>query len=272
MTAQSWTLRAFPTWREPLPEIVRRTDSDLNLNLNLNLDLDLDLDLASSSLRDRPRLALEADSSSFTQQAILPYGQAKTASRRGNGHSRRPSSSGTRYVLRCLINQDIPLNEGCLRPLTLTIPEGSILNPSPTAAVCAGNPITSQRVTDVVIKAFGACAAIQGDCTVFLFATDRNVDAFGTPIPNTGFGFGETICGGSGAGPRWHGISGVHIHMTNTHITDVEVLEKRYPVVLRELNIRPGSGGDGIPRMYEFGRDMTSSIVSERRAYRPYGM
>ncbi|KAG9255120.1 putative 5-oxoprolinase [Emericellopsis atlantica] len=187
--------------------------------------------------------------------------------------------SATLYVLRCLINQDIPLNEGCLRPLTFTIPEGSILNPSPTAAVCAGNPITSQRVTDVVIKAFAACAASQGDCNVFSFGTDGDVDASGTPIPNTGFGFGETICGGSGAGPGWHGTSGVHIHMTNTRITDAEVLEKRYPVVLREFNILPGSGGrgqwnggNGIRRVYEFGRDMASSIVSERRAYRPYGM
>jgi 5-oxoprolinase (ATP-hydrolysing) len=134
-------------------------------------------------------------------------------------------------------------------------------------------------VTDVVIKAFAACAASQGDCNVFSFGTDGDVDASGIPIPNTSFGFGETICGGSGAGPGWHGTSGVHIHMTNTRITDAEVLEKRYPVVLREFNIREGSGGrgqwnggDGIRRVYEFGRDMSSSIVSERRAYRPYGM
>jgi 5-oxoprolinase (ATP-hydrolysing) len=187
--------------------------------------------------------------------------------------------SATLYVLRCLINQDIPLNEGCLRPLTFMIPEGSILNPSPTAAVCAGNPITSQRVTDVVIKAFEACAASQGDCNVFSFGHDGNRDANGQLVPNTGFGFGETICGGSGAGPTWHGTSGVHIHMTNTRITDPEILEKRYPVILREFNIRDGSGGkgafnggDGIRRIYEFEKDMGCSIVSERRVTRPYGM
>ena len=187
--------------------------------------------------------------------------------------------SATLYVLRCLINQDIPLNEGCLRPLTFTIREGSILNPSPTAAVCAGNPITSQRVTDVVIKAFEACAASQGDCNVFSFGHDGNRDASGEVIPNTGFGFGETICGGSGAGPGWHGTSGVHIHMTNTRITDPEILEKRYPVILREFNIRDGSGGkgqynggNGIRRVYEFEKDMGCSIVSERRVTRPYGM
>ncbi|KAF2805004.1 5-oxoprolinase [Mytilinidion resinicola] len=176
------------------------------------------------------------------------------------------------YVLRCLIAQDIPLNEGCLRPLTFTIPEGSILNPSATAAVCAGNPITSQRVTDVVIRAFEACAASQGDCNVISFGHDGDA-------AYSGFGFGETICGGSGAGPGWHGTSGVHIHMTNTRITDPEILEKRYPVVLRQFEIRDGSGGrgkwnggNGIRRVYEFGKDMGMSVVSERRVVRPYGM
>lgn len=188
--------------------------------------------------------------------------------------------SATLYVLRCLINQDIPLNEGCLRPLTFTIPPGSILNPSPTAAVCAGNPITSQRVTDVVIKAFSACAASQGDCNVVSFGIDGNVDAStGKLVPDSGFGFCETICGGSGAGPGWHGTSGVHIHMTNTKICDPEIAEKRYPILLREFSIRDGSGGkgqwnggNGIRRVYEFGRDMGCSIVSERRVTRPYGM
>ncbi|KAF4987548.1 hypothetical protein FGRMN_10300 [Fusarium graminum] len=188
--------------------------------------------------------------------------------------------SATLYVLRCLINQDIPLNEGCLRPLTFTIPEGSILNPSPQAAVCAGNPITSQRVTDVLIKAFAACAASQGDCNVVSFGIDGNTDpTTGDLVPDTGFGFCETICGGSGAGPGWHGTSGVHVHMTNTKICDPEIMEKRYPIVLREFSIRDGSGGkgqwsggNGIRRVYEFGRDMGCSVVSERRVTRPYGM
>jgi 5-oxoprolinase (ATP-hydrolysing) len=119
------------------------------------------------------------------------------------------------------------------------------LNPSPYAAVCTGNPITSQRVTDVVIRAFEACAASQGDCNVFFFDINGDNDESGNLIPNSGFGFGETICGGSGAGPGWKGTSGVHIHMTNTRITDPELLEERYPVLLRELNIRDGSGGKG---------------------------
>ena len=119
--------------------------------------------------------------------------------------------SATMYVLRCLINEEIPLNEGCLLPITFEIPYGSILNPSGAAAVCAGNPITSQRVTDVLIKAFEACAASQGDCNVFSFGLGGKDADTGLDVP--GFGFGETICGGSGAGESWHGTSGVHIHM-----------------------------------------------------------
>ncbi|KAF4620213.1 hypothetical protein G7Y89_g14609 [Cudoniella acicularis] len=187
------------------------------------------------------------------------------------------TKSATMYVLRCLINEDIPLNEGCLLPITFNIPYGTLLNPSPAAAVCAGNPITSQRVTDVLIKAFQACAASQGDCNVFSFG-------FGGKDPETrkdiaGFGFGETICGGSGAGKGWHGTSGVHIHMTNTRITDPEVLEKRYPCVLNRFSLRSGSGGVGefnggmgVIREYEFRRDLSASIVSERRVYQPFGM
>jgi 5-oxoprolinase (ATP-hydrolysing) len=187
------------------------------------------------------------------------------------------TKSATMYVLRCLINEDIPLNEGCLLPISFNIPPGTILNPSGTAAVCAGNPITSQRITDVLIKAFQACAASQGDCNVFSFG-------FGGKDPESGketkgFGFGETICGGSGAGETWNGTSGVHINMTNTRITDAEVLEKRYPTILNRFTLRPGSegigqnnGGTGIIREYEFRRPLSASIVSERRVYQPYGM
>ena len=187
------------------------------------------------------------------------------------------SKSATLYVLRCLINEPIPLNEGCLIPITFNIPYGTLLNPSGYAAVCAGNPITSQRVTDVLIKAFQACAASQGDCNVFSFGYGGK-DAE-TGEETSGFGFGETICGGSGAGEGWHGTSGVHIHMTNTRITDPEVLEKRYPSILNRFILRPGSegvglynGGMGILREYEFRRPLSCSIVSERRVTRPFGM
>jgi 5-oxoprolinase (ATP-hydrolysing) len=180
------------------------------------------------------------------------------------------------YSLRALINSDIPLNQGCLAPVTVVIPERTLLNPSGNAAVCAGNPITSQRITDVVLGAFGACAASQGCCNILSFGTGGQ-DAYGKET--LGYGVGETICGGSGAGPNWHGTSGVHVHMTNTRITDPEVYELRYPIILRQFSIRQGSGGegryrggDGVIREMEFREAVSASMLSERRVFRPYGM
>jgi 5-oxoprolinase (ATP-hydrolysing) len=180
------------------------------------------------------------------------------------------------YCLRALIDVDIPLNQGCLAPINVIIPSGTLINPSGYAAVCAGNPITSQRITDVVLGAFNACAASQGCCNIISFGMG-GLDANGKEVP--GFGVGETICGGSGAGPSWHGTSGVHVHMTNTRITDAEVYELRYPVVLRQFSIRKGSGGkglytggDGVIRELEFRIPLSASMLSERRVYRPYGL
>lgn len=180
------------------------------------------------------------------------------------------------YCLRALINQDIPLNQGCLAPIKVIIPDRTLLNPSEYAAVCAGNPITSQRITDVVLGAFGACAASQGCCNIISFGAG-GLDVSGNEVP--GFGVGETICGGSGAGPSWHGTSGVHVHMTNTRITDPEVYELRYPIILRQFSIREGSGGvgqfrggDGVLREIEFRMPLSVSMLSERRVIRPYGM
>ncbi|KAF2151516.1 putative 5-oxoprolinase [Myriangium duriaei CBS 260.36] len=180
------------------------------------------------------------------------------------------------YCLRCLINVDIPLNQGCLKPVNVIIPDGTLLNPSDAAAVCAGNPITSQRVTDVILGAFNACAASQGCCNIISFGMG-GLDRYGNELQ--GFGVGETICGGSGAGPGWHGVSGVHVHMTNTRITDPEVYEIRYPVILRQFSIRKGSGGrgqynggDGVIRELEFRIPLSASMLSERRVYRPYGL
>ncbi|OJD40371.1 5-oxoprolinase (atp-hydrolyzing) [Diplodia corticola] len=181
------------------------------------------------------------------------------------------------YALRCLLGVAIPLNQGCLAPITVIIPPNTLLNPSPHAAVCAGNPVTSQRITDVVLGAFGACAASQGCCNILSFGMGGRDAATGEVAP--GFGVGETICGGSGAGPGWKGESGVHVHMTNTRITDAEVLELRYPVVLRRFGLRRGSGGkgewdggDGVVREIEFRVRVSASMLSERRVFRPYGM
>ncbi|GAB7360864.1 hypothetical protein MBLNU230_g0850t1 [Neophaeotheca triangularis] len=180
------------------------------------------------------------------------------------------------YCLRCLISEDIPLNQGCLKPIRVIIPKKSFLSPSGTAAVVGGNVLTSQRVTDVVLKAFQACAASQGDCNNLTFGFGGN--ASGQKAVK-GFGYYETIAGGSGAGPSWDGTSGVHTHMTNTRITDSEVFERRYPVLLREFSLRAGShgagqhnGGDGVVRDIEFRIPVQASILSERRVYHPYGL
>jgi 5-oxoprolinase (ATP-hydrolysing) len=147
------------------------------------------------------------------------------------------------------------------------VPQNCFLNPSRGAAVVGGNVLTSQRVTDVILKAFSACAASQGCMNNFTFG-------------NNDFGYYETIAGGAGAGPTWHGKSGVQTHMTNTRITDPEILEMRYPVVLREFNYREFSGGDGkycggngVIREVEFLKDdITVGLLSERRATNPYGL
>ena len=181
------------------------------------------------------------------------------------------------YCLRCMVSDDIPLNQGCLLPIDVRIPHGSLLSPSDSAAVVGGNVLTSQRITDVVFKAFAAVAASQGDCNNLTFGTGGR-DAQGNHVE--GFGYYETIAGGSGAGPSWHGTSGVHTHMTNTRITDPEILERRYPVYLRQFSLRPGSGGDGhfrggngVVRDIEFLTPaMQVSILSERRVFQPYGL
>uniref|UniRef100_A0A8C3UN50 5-oxoprolinase n=1 Tax=Catharus ustulatus TaxID=91951 RepID=A0A8C3UN50_CATUS len=170
------------------------------------------------------------------------------------------------YCLRCLVGHDIPLNQGCLAPVQVLIPPGSILDPSPEAAVVGGNVLTSQRLVDVVLRAFGVCAASQGCMNNVTFGSDRG-------------GYYETVAGGAGAGPHWEGRSGVHTHMTNTRITDPEILELRYPVVLRRFELRAGSGGagrcrggDGVIRELQFRRGAELAVLSERRATRPYGM
>ncbi|KAF4990161.1 hypothetical protein FGRMN_8645 [Fusarium graminum] len=180
------------------------------------------------------------------------------------------------YCLRCLISEDIPLNQGCLKPIHVKIPPKSILSPSPGAAVVGGNVLTSQRITDVIFKAFQACAASQGCCNNLTFGFGGNQDGAEAV---KGFGYYETIAGGSGAGSDWEGTSGVHCHMTNTRITDSEIFERRYPVLLREFSIRPDSGGrgqhrggDGVIRDIEFRIPLQVSILSERRVYRPYGL
>ncbi|KAF8443935.1 Hydantoinase B/oxoprolinase, partial [Boletus edulis BED1] len=180
------------------------------------------------------------------------------------------------YCMRAMLDVEIPLNAGCLVPLDVRIPKNSVLSPSRTAAVCGGNVLTSQRIVDVVLKAFHACAASQGCTNNLTFGTGgKNGDG----VAVAGWGYYETIAGGSGAGCGWHGTSGVHTHITNTRIGDVEILERRYPVLVHRFGLRPGSGGDGewrggdgVVREIEVTHPLQVSILSERRTRAPYGM
>jgi 5-oxoprolinase (ATP-hydrolysing) len=179
---------------------------------------------------------------------------------------RAVTKSAILYCLRSLIKRDLPLNQGCMIPVTVHIPQGCLLDPSMDAAVVGGNVLTSQRIVDVVLRAFGVAAASQGCMNNLTFGNER-------------FGYYETIGGGAGAGPGWHGQSGVHTHMTNTRITDPEILERRYPVLLRAFSIRRGSGGkgrfsggDGLIRDIEFLEPLNVAILSERRVIAPYGL
>ena len=169
------------------------------------------------------------------------------------------------YVFRCLVGDDIPLNDGCLKPLTLIIPPGTFLSPLPGAAVVAGNTEVSQATCNALFGALGVVACAQATMNNFLFGDATRQ-------------YYETICGGTGAGPGFDGCSAVQTHMTNTRMTDPEVLELRYPVRQELFGVRAGSGGagkwrggDGAVRRIRFLEPMTAVIVSSRRVVAPFG-
>ena len=170
------------------------------------------------------------------------------------------------YVFRTLVDSDIPMNAGCARPLTIVIPAGSMLNPIYPAAVVAGNVETSQVITDCLYGALGKLAASQGTMNNFTFG-------------NGEYQYYETICGGAGAGPAFDGCDAVQTHMTNSRLTDPEVLEWRYPVLLESFSIRRGSGGhghyrggDGVERRIRFLKPMTAVLLANRRRVAPFGL
>lgn len=170
------------------------------------------------------------------------------------------------YVVRTLLDGPVPMNEGCLRPLRIGVPEGSMLHPRPPAAVVAGNVETSQALCDALFGALGAMAAAQGTMNNFTFGNARHQ-------------YYETIAGGSGAGPDFDGASVVQTHMTNSRLTDPEVLEATFPVLLEEFSIRRGSGGegrhrggDGAIRRVRFLEAMEAGILSNRRRTAPFGL
>jgi 5-oxoprolinase (ATP-hydrolysing) len=170
------------------------------------------------------------------------------------------------YVFRVMVDDDIPMNAGCLRPINIVIPKGTMLTPEYPAAVVAGNVEVSQAVTNCLFGALGALAAAQG--------TMNNLN-FG----NARYQYYETICSGSPAGPGFNGTDAVHTHMTNTRLTDPEILEFRYPVVLEDFHIRKGSGGrgqwhagDGVRRTIRFLEKMECTILSGHRRVPPFGL
>lgn len=171
------------------------------------------------------------------------------------------------YCLRAMVGYDIPLNQGCLNPIKVVIPKNSILDPSDGAAVVGGNVLTSQRVVDAILKAFGVCSASSGCMNNITIGDEK-------------WGYYETVGGGSGAGPTWNGSSGVHTHMTNTRITDLEILEQRYPIVLKKFSLRTDEsggdgyfkGGEGVQRELLFRKPVTLSVLTERRAIKNYGL
>ena len=170
------------------------------------------------------------------------------------------------YVFRTLVDDEIPMNAGCLKPLKLIVPEGSMLNPQYPAAVVAGNVETSQVVTDCLFGALGALAASQGTMNNFTFGDEQHQ-------------YYETIAGGSGAGPGFDGTDAVQTHMTNSRLTDPEVLEWRFPVRLESFRIRRGSGGkgrfrggDGVERRIRFLKSMTAVLLANHRRTTPFGL
>lgn len=170
------------------------------------------------------------------------------------------------YVFRTLVDDNIPLNAGCLNPLEIIIPVGCMLNPTYPAAVVAGNVETSQTIVDALYGALGIMAASQGTMNNFTFGNEQ-------------YQYYETICGGSGAGINFDGTDGVHSHMTNSRLTDPEVLETRYPVLLESFSLRPDSGGkgkysggNGVVRRIRFLEPMTANILSGHRVVPPFGL
>ncbi|KAJ7868846.1 Hydantoinase B/oxoprolinase [Mycena leptocephala] len=227
-------------------------------------------------LDDGSPIQLKVDINASDGSAVLDFSGTGCEVR---GNLNAPISvvhSAVIYCMRAMLDLDIPLNAGCLVPLEIKIPPKSLLSPSRTAAVCGGNVLTSQRIVDVVLKAFHAAAASQG-CTNNLTFGAGGKDKDGNNI--AGWGYYETIAGGSGAGPNWHGTDGVHTHITNTRIGDVEILERRYPVLLHQFALRQGSGGtgkfrggEGVVRELEVLEPMQVSMLSERRTRQPYGL
>ena len=211
-------------------------------------------------------IRVRVDVSKESRSAVVDF--TGTSPQQATNFNAPPSvcKAAVLYVFRTLVDDDIPMNAGCLKPLRIVIPVGSMLRPQFPAAVVAGNVETSQCITDAIYGALGIMGASQGTMNNFTFGNER-------------YQYYETICGGSGAGPDFDGTDAVHTHMTNSRLTDPEVLEWRFPVLVEEFAIRRGSGGagqfgggDGVVRRIRFREAMTAAILSGHREVPPYGM
>jgi 5-oxoprolinase (ATP-hydrolysing) len=211
-------------------------------------------------------IAVRIDVDRETRSAVIDFDGTSPQSASNFNAPLAVCRAAVLYVFRTLVDHDIPMNEGCMRPLSLRVPPASLLDPHPPAAVVAGNVETSQCVVDALYGALGVLAAAQGTMNNLTFG-------------NQDYQYYETLCGGAGAGPGFDGASAVHTHMTNSRLTDPEILEWRYPVRLRRFEIRRGSGGDGrhrggdgVRREIEFLQPMSASILSNHRRIPPFGV
>ncbi|WP_158811722.1 hydantoinase B/oxoprolinase family protein [Beijerinckia sp. L45] len=218
------------------------------------------------TMDDGSPLAVRVEVDHARRTAVVDF--TGTGAQREDNFNAPPavSRAAVLYVFRCLVGQDIPLNDGCLRPITIIIPPRTFLSPEPGHAVVAGNTEVSQAICNALFLALGALACGQGTMNNFLFGDATRQ-------------YYETICGGAGAGPGFDGASAVHTHMTNTRMTDPEVFELRYPVRVEQFSVRTGSGGrgrhrggDGAVRRLRFLEPMTAVLVSSRRTQVPLGL
>jgi len=224
-----------------------------NSTFNLKLDSGAQIQLAITVSPDRSNVTIDFTGTSEQQPTNFNAPKAIT-------------QAAVLYVFRCLVNDDVPLNAGCMKPINIIVPEGCMLNPVFPAAVVAGNVETSQAVTNALFGALGVLGSSQGTMNNLTFGNEK-------------YQYYETICSGSPAGPGFHGTNAVHTHMTNTRLTDPEILEQRYPVRLEAFSIRRGSGGkgqwhagDGILRRITFLDEMECAILSDFREQQPFGL
>ena len=212
------------------------------------------------------KIALKLSANRKERSVVLDFSGTSTQQQDNFNAPAPVTRAAVLYAFRCMVDDDIPMNEGCMRPLTINFPEKSMLTPRYPAAVVAGNVEVSQAVADCLFAAMGALAGSQGTMNNFNFGND--IDQYY-----------ETICGGAGAGPGINGAHAVHTHMTNTRLTDPEVLEFRYPVVLEKFEIRRKSGGrgkwrggDGVTRVVRFLTRVDASLLCGHRKVPPAGL